>query len=88
MLKVPRLAVGDVRDVTIAGAAGQPMCLRAYRPADAPAGPLPVVLFIHGGGWVTGDLDGCDAIGRALTNASGCLVAALAGAALREALAG
>ena len=77
LLKVPGPAVGDVRDFTIAGAAGQPMRMRAYRPADAPAGPLPVVLSIHGGGWVTGDLDGYDAVCRALTNASGCLVVAV-----------
>jgi acetyl esterase len=35
--------------------AGGPCPLRAYFPSDAVAGP--VVLYMHGGGWVIGDLD-------------------------------
>ena len=32
------------------------------------------VLFYHGGGWVTGDIDGFDATGRRLADATGCEV--------------
>ncbi len=33
------------------------MLLDVFRPADA-AGPLPLVLWVHGGGWVSGSKDG------------------------------
>ena len=46
-------------------------------PRDAGAGPLPAVMFMHGGGWVTGDLDSHDATCRALANASGCRIVAI-----------
>ena len=46
-------------DRTIPGPAGA-IPVRTYRPtAD---GPLPVVVFFHGGGWVIGDLETHDAI--------------------------
>jgi acetyl esterase len=34
----------------------------------------PAVLFLHGGGWVVGDLDGVDALCRALANRTGAVV--------------
>lgn len=37
---------------------------RIYRPAAAPAGPLPVVVYFHGGGWVIADVDTYDAAPR------------------------
>ena len=45
----------DVRDDTAAGAAGR-IPVRVYRPSEA-AGELPLVVFLHGGGWATGTLD-------------------------------
>ncbi|MCK5756009.1 MAG: alpha/beta hydrolase, partial [Mycobacterium sp.] len=42
-------------DRSVEGPAG-PVPVRIYRPA-APADVLPVVVFIHGGGWSVGDLD-------------------------------
>lgn len=33
---------------------------RKYRPAEAPMKPLPVGIWAHGGGWMTGDLDSDD----------------------------
>ena len=45
---------------------------RIYQPAGA--GPFPVILYIHGGGWVIADLDTYDATPRALANATGALV--------------
>ncbi|SEH81892.1 Acetyl esterase/lipase [Mycolicibacterium rutilum] len=48
-------------DRTIDGPAG-PIGIRIYRPAtDAPA---PLVIYIHGGGWVVGGLDSYDSIAR------------------------
>jgi acetyl esterase len=45
----------EVDDITIPGPGGQPLCLRLYRsPSTSPA---PVVVYAHGGGFVTGNLD-------------------------------
>lgn len=35
---------------------GTVLPLRIHRPTDAAAGPLPVVVNFHGGGWVSGDV--------------------------------
>jgi acetyl esterase len=51
-------------DAVIAGAGGRPdVRVRWYRPADAgpagsaPAGPLPCLMWLHGGGYIMGTLD-------------------------------
>jgi acetyl esterase len=33
-----------------------------------------VLVWIHGGGWIVGDLDCCDALARAISNRAGCAV--------------
>jgi acetyl esterase len=55
---------------------GGPIPARIYWPQGAtPGGPaLPVVLYIHGGGWVIADLDTYDATPRALANAANAIV--------------
>ena len=68
-------SVGDVQDRSFAGPVG-PVAIRIYWPKDATptdAG-LPVVLYIHGGGWVIADLDVYDASPRAIANAAGAIV--------------
>ena len=45
----------DVVDTTVPGPAG-PVPVRIQRPVHA-TGPLPGVLFVHGGGWFQGNLD-------------------------------
>jgi len=45
---------------------------RMYRPSSRT--DLPVLVYLHGGGWVIGDLDTHDAPCRSLANASGCAV--------------
>src|SRR5260370_2881929 len=53
----------DIEDCTIsAGPTGQ-IALRIVRPRNA-AGPLPAVLYFHGGGWVMGDRDTHDRLVR------------------------
>ena len=47
--------------------------MRTFRPEGD--GPLPVVAYLHGGGWMLGTLDSYDALLRALANASGAIVA-------------
>jgi acetyl esterase len=66
--------VGDVDDRTIAGPAGD-IPIRVYTPASArEGGPMPVVVYIHGGGWVLADLDVYDSSPRALCNAAHAIV--------------
>ena len=64
-------AVGNVVDRTIAGPGG-PIPLRIYTPNGS--GPFPVLVHLHGGGWVVGDLAAYDPICRKLTNAAECAV--------------
>ena len=49
--------------------AGGP-CARAYEPAQRVT-PLGALLWLHGGGWVMGDVEGFDHVCRALANACG-----------------
>lgn len=67
-------AVGEITGRTIPGPDGE-INLRCYMPADE--GAHPVLAFFHGGGWMLGDLDTHDALCRALTDATGCVVAAI-----------
>ena len=63
----------EVAGVLDVDAGGVPA--RAYRPAQAlDLDAAPVVCWLHGGGWVLGDLDGIDRVCRALANASGAVV--------------
>lgn len=55
--------------------AGGPLVARLYRPS-LEAG-LPVILWLHGGGWTLGDVAAYDAWCRALANATGMAVVAL-----------
>lgn len=68
--------VARVEDRALPGPTG-PIPIRAYTPASAGSGPLPALLFFHGGGWVTGNLDTHDGACRGLANRSGCLVVAV-----------
>lgn len=52
-----------------------PVALRSYRPAGAqPGEELPALVYIHGGGWVIGDLDTHDVLCRQLANGARCAV--------------
>jgi acetyl esterase len=77
LLQSPPEDVADVRDVTIPGPGG-PLTLRIYRGDGCDdAGPQPCLLFLHGGGWVIGDLDSHDGLCRRLANAASCRVVAV-----------
>jgi acetyl esterase len=54
---------------------GGEIAVRVYSPSGA--GPHPVLVFYHGGGWVIGDLYTHDGICRSLTNAAACAVASV-----------
>jgi len=65
--------VDKITDMTVPGPAGD-MPARLYRPANAAPGPLPILVFYHGGGWIQGDIDTHDEPCRILANHSGGLV--------------
>jgi len=67
-------AVAHVEDRQIPGPAGA-MPARLYRPDGK--GPLPLLVYFHGGGWVLGGLASHDVVCRALANASGCALLAI-----------
>jgi acetyl esterase len=50
--------------------------VRFYRSPDSP--PAPVLLYIHGGGWTLGTLDGVDLLCRELRERVGCHVVSVA----------
>lgn len=70
----PPEVVARVEDLDVEGPGG-PIPVRIYRPTPAPLHP--VVQFMHGGGWVIGDLDSHDPLCRALANATGAAVVAV-----------
>ena len=51
--------------------------LRLYKPERPSAGPLPVLVYFHGGGWTMGDLDTHDVLCRQLCVGAGVAVAAV-----------
>ena len=68
--------VESVRDQTVTGPGG-PLILRIYRGAGTQAGDrLPCLVYLHGGGWVIGNLESHDRLCRWLANSAGiCVVA-------------
>ena len=58
-----------------AGARADGIPLRVYHPR--PGTPLPLAVYVHGGGWVTGGLDEADGPCRALALAWDCVVASV-----------
>jgi acetyl esterase len=64
-------AVAQVEDITIPGPGGQ-IPLRIYTPAGT--GPFPLLIYLHGGGWVFGTLDQSDNVCRYFTSKVGCIV--------------
>lgn len=60
-LHQPPPASMQVHEEAAPSAAGD-VAMRIYRPAGAPAADAPAVLYMHGGGFMKGDLDSSDAI--------------------------
>ena len=64
-------AMAEVRDLSVGA-----LRLRLYRP-HASGQALPVLLYLHGGGWTIGDLDTHDVLCRQLAREAGCAVVAV-----------
>ena len=65
------VALAQVEDITIAGPGGQ-LPLRMYTPEGT--GPFPLLIYLHGGGWVFGTLDQSDNVCRYFASTVGCIV--------------
>lgn len=75
-LSLPPPEVAGTRTLSIEGPGGA-LPLRLYTPLNGAPAAMPVVLYVHGGGWVIGDLDTHDAVCRRLCHASGMKVLAV-----------
>jgi acetyl esterase len=76
-LAPPPLAIGETRDFSFPGAAGD-IKARLYRPlGEKPGEILSGVVYFHGGGWVCGDLDTHDSVCRGIAVYGGCAVIAI-----------
>lgn len=71
----PALPMAEVRDFGVPGPDGE-IGLRLYRPEGA-AEPGPALVYVHGGGWVLGDLESHDKICRAIAAQVPCRVVAI-----------
>ena len=65
-------AMAEVHDLSAEG-----LPLRLYRPTAQAGQPLPVLVYLHGGGWTIGDLDTHDVLCRELAQGAGCAVLAV-----------
>jgi len=58
----------DIEDVTVPGGPKGEISIRIVRPKPRAAGPLPVVVYTHGGGWVLGNKETHDRLIREIAN--------------------
>lgn len=74
VLDLPRAALVRVEDFELPGAGRAPIAARLYAPART---RLPVLMFMHGGGFVIGGLETHDSLCRQLALQSGAAVVAV-----------
>ncbi len=74
VLEPPRVPLARVQDLTLPAADGTPLPARLYAPSH---GRLPVLLYLHGGGFVIGGLETHDSLCRQLAQRAGGAVLAL-----------
>ncbi len=70
-LQLPEQPVASVKDILVPGAAGD-LPARVYNPD--PERTLPIVVYLHGGGWVLGSVTAADRPCRRLCKESDCIV--------------
>ncbi|MFY9510941.1 MAG: alpha/beta hydrolase fold domain-containing protein, partial [Rubrivivax sp.] len=75
VLEPPRAALPRVEDIQLPAADGTPLRARLYAPSLA--NKLPLLLYLHGGGFVIGSLETHDSLCRQLALRSGGAVVAL-----------
>lgn len=73
-MELPHVAVPRVENIEIPGAAG-PIRARLWAPSNDPC--LPVLLYLHGGGFVVGSIETCEGMCRQIAMQSGAAVVAI-----------
>jgi acetyl esterase len=68
--RLPRAPMAEVRDLTVPGGDG-PLPARLLVPPQAGDDAL---VYVHGGGWFLGDLDGWEPVARVIADATRCRV--------------
>ena len=63
--------MASVREETLESAEGHPFRVRVLKPTETPRA---AIVFYHGGGWVLGDIDQYDTLGRQLAERTGAAV--------------
>ncbi len=71
--EMEREEVDAVEDITVSGPGGR-LTVRLYWPRGMPRG---ILVYLHGGGWIAGDLETHDGCCRALAHATPCVVASV-----------
>lgn len=67
----PPLPVDEIRDFAVSGAGGE-IRVRLYRPEGDD--PCPVLVYLHGGGWVLGDIPTHEKFCTEIVEGAGCAV--------------
>jgi hypothetical protein len=68
--RLPRAPMAEVRDLTVPGGDG-PLRARVLVPPQASDDAL---VYVHGGGWFLGDLDGWEPVARVIAEATRCRI--------------
>ncbi|TXI20761.1 MAG: alpha/beta hydrolase, partial [Ottowia sp.] len=74
VLEPPRAPLARVQDLSLPAADGTPLPARLYAPSQA---RLPVLLYLHGGGFTIGSVESHDTVCRVLAEQSGAAVLSL-----------
>lgn len=77
VLEPPRAALPRVEDLRLLVGPGVERPARLYAPQPRDAGELPVMLYLHGGGFTVGSLETHDSLCRQIARRSGVAVVAL-----------
>lgn len=78
VLEVPKAQLARVQDLHIPARDGHALPARLYAPNGQGAGsPLPLLLYLHGGGFTIGSLATHDILCRELARLAGCMVVSL-----------
>lgn len=78
VLELPRAPLPRVEDLLLPGEGGAPLVARLYAPRASGIGPaLPVLLYLHGGGFVIGGVQTHDSLCRRLAIEGDCAVVSL-----------
>jgi acetyl esterase len=78
VLEIPKIALSRVEDLQIPARDGALLPARLYAPQLVGGGaPLPVLLYLHGGGFTVGSVNTHDPLCRSLAHQAGCAVLSL-----------